>query len=179
MSDSLSGADGTQLPDPMPVFPDSLTAPTVSSDPNGDRFDPVALAALPDERAMREAIAAALGEQPADQAPLATPRAPGGGPGQRPPSRPGAGTLRPTSRPTTQASQSGPGGSGRSGVSGPSGSYLPVAPADLRRRISRDMAGSLPRGWRPSGCVITLIVLGLVVFSFLAGFVESLARLLQ
>jgi hypothetical protein len=173
-SDSLSGADGTQLPDPMPVFPDSLTAPAVSSDPNYS-FEPVGVPALPDERAMRAAIAAALGDDPAGQAGRATPKPPGGSPGQRPSSRAGAGQQRQVSRPT----QVGPAGSARAQRSGPSGAYQPVAPADLRRRISRDMAGSMPSGWKPGGCIIALVVLGLVVFSFLAGFVESLARLLQ
>lgn len=172
-SDALAGADGTQLPDPMPVFPDALTAPTVSGDASG--FEPTGMPALPDEQAIREAVAAALGEE---QDGRATPPGPAGSsPGGS--GRAGGGGQRPASRPA-QAPQRAAVAPARSPAGGPSGAYQPVAPADLRRRVGRDTGpGSLPTGWKPGGCVIALVVIGLIVFSFLAGFVESLARLLQ
>jgi hypothetical protein len=172
-SDALSGADGTQLPDPMPVFPDSLAAPETRRDQDVFGSEPVGLPALPDERAVREAIAAALGDEP----PARAQRGPAPpGTGRRP-----AGSQRVTTRPAAPV-QRGPAGSAahRAPTSGPSGSFLPVAPADLRRRISRDVAGGpLPGRWTNRGCFIAIAVIALIVFSFLAGFAESVARLLQ
>lgn len=172
-SDSLSGADGTQLPDPMPVFPDSLAAPEMRRDHDVYGSEPVGLPALPDERAVRAAIAAALGDEPPAQAQRG-PDPPGAG--RRPP-----GSQRVTTRPAAQV-QRGPAASAahRAPASGPSGSFLPIAPADLRRRISRDVAGGpLPGRWTTRGCLIAVAVIALILFSFLAGFAESVARLLQ
>lgn len=61
-SDALSGLDGTQLPDPLPTLPDPLARPEHGSWQATPEFPPFVLPPLPDASAIREAIAAALGD---------------------------------------------------------------------------------------------------------------------
>lgn len=61
-SDALSGLDGTQLPDPLPTLPDPLARPEHNSWQAAPEFPPFVLPPLPDASAIREAIAAALGD---------------------------------------------------------------------------------------------------------------------
>ncbi len=69
-SDALSGLDGTQLPDPLPTLPDPLAGPEQSTWHTSE-FPPFVLPPLPDASAIREAIAAALGDNYGDTAPAA------------------------------------------------------------------------------------------------------------
>ncbi|HEX8759450.1 MAG TPA: hypothetical protein VF734_05625 [Pseudonocardiaceae bacterium] len=65
-SDALSGLDGTQLPDPMPTLPDPLAGPEQATWQAAPEFPPFVLPPLPDATAIREAIAAALGDDLGD-----------------------------------------------------------------------------------------------------------------
>ena len=61
-SDALSGLDGTQLPDPLPTLPDPLAGPEQATWQAAPEWQPLELPPLPDASAIREAIAAALGD---------------------------------------------------------------------------------------------------------------------
>lgn len=61
-SDALSGLDGTQLPDPLPTLPDPLARPEQGTWQVAPEFPPFVLPPLPDASAIREAIAAILGD---------------------------------------------------------------------------------------------------------------------
>jgi hypothetical protein len=66
-SNSLSGADGTQLPDPWPVFSDPLAAPEPIIRPVTMNLPPVPSPPVPDERTMRAAMSTLF--DPVDPAP--------------------------------------------------------------------------------------------------------------
>ncbi|MGH4013148.1 MAG: hypothetical protein ACRDSL_04295 [Pseudonocardiaceae bacterium] len=184
-SSALFGPDGTELPDPLPVLPDPLTGPERGEWRDAPTIPPVPLPAMPDARAMREAILAQLGEDP--------PAAPSSSTAEtRPVPHPGAhpqtagvGAFpyqRPLPRPVGSATMGGPAapGSHRPPVSGPPRALSPVPPADLRRRISRELPAGLPTrlaGGVRTGCVITLIIFGVVAFNIIAGFMQSVSAL--
>src|SRR5918997_570135 len=85
-SDALFGVDGTQAPEPLPDPPTGLGRGSWRGAPE---LPPMSLPPVPDERVLREAIAAALGDDPpgpvdpglaAALAPPAPPAEPGGPP---------------------------------------------------------------------------------------------------
>ncbi|MCA1671693.1 MAG: hypothetical protein LC799_05660 [Actinobacteria bacterium] len=170
-SDALCGADGTQLPDPLPVLPDPLTGPEHSSWRDTPEIPPVPLPPVPDGRAMREAIAAVLGEDPAAPAGTAS-RSPQTHPQAVPvPGRPPVPTPHRLQVPAPHRPQ----------TSAPPRAFTPIPPpADLRRRIGRESAGPLQSrssGGVRTGCVIALIIVGVVAFNIIAGAVQSVSAL--
>ncbi|MGH3910149.1 MAG: hypothetical protein ACRDRM_04890 [Pseudonocardiaceae bacterium] len=221
-SSTLFGADGTQLPDPLPVLPDPLTGPERSPWLDAPEIAPVPLPPLPDGRAMREAIAAVFEEDPA--APRSTasthpqagafpqtafpqagalPQAgafPQAGVFPQTGAFPQAGAFpqtgapqqRPLLRPVGQPAVRGPAphppathGSAtaphRPQVSTPAGALKPVTAADLRRRPGRDFpAGGLQTrsaGGQRTGCVIALIIFGIITFNIVAGLAQSVSAM--
>jgi hypothetical protein len=197
--DALSGVDGTQLPDPLPVFADALTGSQPDPWQDIPTEPPVPVAPVLDVRAMQEAINAALGAAPAGPVhppPAATPAGPlpGRAPGRPPPG--GAMGGVPRRRPVVPQPVPPIGSLGtgrpvprRPQVPVPARAFAParaLPPADLRRRIVRDFP-SAPQarsaaGTR-TGCVVALVVLcvvllcvivfGMGVFTVAAGIVQS------
>lgn len=155
-SNALFGPDGTQLPDPLPVFLDPLTGP----EPGTPDLPPVL--PVPDASAMGAAIAAAFGAGPAGPgAAAASPHPPATFPHRQP--------APPV---VWQPLPRGPAGSvpHRPPLSAPSRTFRPIPPADLRRGHDRRRPGSSV-GTR-AGCVIALIVFGVVAFSIIAGIID-------
>ncbi|MFN2497006.1 MAG: hypothetical protein ABR608_14040 [Pseudonocardiaceae bacterium] len=194
-SSALFGADGTQLPEPYPVLPDPLTGPQRSTWWDALYLAPVALPPAPDPRAIRETMAAVFGEdpvpreQPAGPAPPvhAAPSARAGGP---PP--PGGGF--PGQRPLT--GQVGRSPVGRPPVRGPAGArpphfpgavppqaLAPLRPADFSRKVDRGLSArrrpTRSYGGAQTGCIIVLIILGLVLINLIAGIFESVSGYFQ
>lgn len=167
------GADGTQLPDPLPVLPDALTGPEHSRWADDiPELAPAPLPPMPDGRAMREAITAALGD-----APQAPPPAPAGhGPPGQAPYRPlvpvpyqPPGPVAPRAQPATPARPTLP------------RAVAPTAPGgELRRRSGPESARGLQTRSSSGvriGCVIALIIFGVVAFNIIAGLVQAVAGL--
>lgn len=172
--DALSGADGTQGPDPLPMFPDALTgpaAPDSDSVPERDRIAPFVLPPAPDAGAIQEAIAAALSDEPA-----------GWHPPPHPPPRPQPAQRRrplpPPQAPPGQAWQQQPwsapmprqdprmytapaAGLQRRPQAGPHRNPAPYAAAPRRRKIGM-------------GCVLVLVFTTLVIFTLLAQAIAGL-----
>ncbi|HEU0087599.1 MAG TPA: hypothetical protein VFQ77_08105 [Pseudonocardiaceae bacterium] len=154
-SSALFGPDGTELPDPLPVLPDPLTGPE-----RGASWELSTLPAppppppAPDVSAMREAISAVLAEDPSASAGQVRPRA------AVPHRPPVAITHRPPATAPARA-----------------------LPPELRRRIDRNFptrtqaprSGAGGRG----GCVLVLLIMGVVAVNLLLGLVESLSALLR
>lgn len=168
-SSALFGADGTQLPDPLPVLPDPLTGPERSPWPDTAPTSPVPLPRMPDGRAMRAAIAAVLADEPAAQ------------PGGTAPNR----SAPPVAIPPASAPQvSAPRVSAPQRAPVPAGQPRPFTPfplpADLRRRIRQDSARQLQSrssGGVRTGCIIALIIIGVVAFNIIAAIVQSVSAL--
>lgn len=161
-SSVLFDADGTQLPDPLPVLPDALTGPQHSHWPgDAPEFTPVPLPPVPDGQAMREAFDALLGDRQA-------------GPEPGPEPGPQAWSPAATRAPATRA----PAGYAPPTLPRP---VAPVAPRGaLRRRITPESARQLQirssSGVR-TGCVIALVIFGVVAFNIVAGIVQVVAGL--
>lgn len=173
--DALFGADGTQLPDPPPVMPDALTGPTFGADPRAS--SPVPLPAVPDADAIREAVAAALAEDPAPPPPE-TPR---GRPVRRPPPRRRAPGAQPAAPYPPAAAYPQRGGAYRPPVVAAPRTVQPAPPGDYRRTRAQRPLGGRSRTGRgsPTGCVVTLIFLAVVMFTFLGEFADVVADLFR
>lgn len=161
-SSALFGADGTQLPDPLPVLPDVLTGPEHSAWLDSPEISPVPLPPLPDGRAMRAAIAAVLADDPA------------AAPGRAARTAPGRAARNPPAR-RVPAAQRPP------APAGTSRTFTPFPPpADLRRRIRQESARQLQSrsssGVR-TGCIIALIIIGVVAFNIIVGIVQWVSGL--
>ncbi|MGH3979680.1 MAG: hypothetical protein ACRDRZ_11885 [Pseudonocardiaceae bacterium] len=153
--DALFGVDGTQLPDPLPAFPDALTGPGRAIDPDVDMIAPIRVPPSPDARAIREAAAAALADEPSTRR-VAPPRR--------------AAYPQPVTRP--HGSQ--PPGAHPPGV-------IPPARPLLRRRPAIPTPHSVQRARSSfrTGCVIGLVIFGVVVFSLFAEFGGAVAHALR
>lgn len=192
-SSVLFSADGTQLPDPLPVLPDALTGPERSPWRDGPEIPPVPAPPVPDGRAMREAIAAVLGEDPAAPKATTAPPPQAGAHLQAgiPPRAGGWPQQRPLPHPVGQPPLRGPAGSAphRPAIPAPqhpqastlAGALKPVTAADLRRRPGRDFpaGGQQGRsaGTARTGCVVVLIIFGVVAFNILAEIAQSVSAL--
>ncbi len=188
MSDALFGADGTESPELLP-------------DPSGRgrwrdvaELPPLELPAVPDASAMREAIVAALGEDPngpVNQDPAAAPApqpaaqpnaphqdAPQPNTTQQDASQPNV-AQQDASRPPTPPRPGGPNYRPPLATT----SYTPTRPIDVRRRGGRQGGRGLPGHSRSSGgagvvYIVGFIIIGILVFSIIAGIVQSISRLL-
>lgn len=190
-SSALFGPDGTQLPDPPPVLPDPLIAPFTGTQRSNWQDTPssVPLPAVPDADALGEAMAAVFtvglvaNDEPANPAPpaRAEPVAPAAGP----PPAGGFPTQRPPLGPMRRPPPSGPIGARPPYLptAAPPRVFPPVRPGGVSRGADRDLsARQSPGRWSSSaqtGCIIALIVFGLVVFNIIAGIIGSLSDLFQ
>lgn len=222
---ALFGADGTELPDPLPVFFDPLTGPAPSFSSGITELPSVPLPPALDEREVRATMAALFGPDSGsapdsgsdsgsapDSDPTSTPQAwtpaqripPQRSPGRQASAQQPAGPAgpsapnpmypfgaRPGQRPQTSPStpqreqrpQRRPVDPKPQKSSGPAKRPLPrvpMVPLDLRRRLNLDRpAGELRRrsgGWR-LGCIVALIIFGIIALNIIAGLMELLSSL--
>ena len=162
--DALFGPDGTQLPDPLPVFPDALTGPAAVAR-DQDRGEPLLLPPAPDAGAIQEAIAAALADDPVPAPPRRRPPPPSPAPVRMSASRRTPGPRPPAPVPPMAGLERMPppipyrtSGAGRPRQVDP-------APAGRYRRARPERSSRRNTG---IGCVVVLIVLALMVFNLLA-----------
>ena len=162
-TDALFGPDGTQPPDPLPVFPDALTGSAVVAR-DQDRGEPL-LPPAPDAGAIQEAIAAALADDPVPAPPRRRPPPPSPAPVRMSASRRTPGPRPPAPVPPMAGLERMPppipyrtSGAGRPRQVDP-------APAGRYRRARPERSSRRNTG---IGCVVVLIVLALMVFNLLA-----------
>lgn len=182
--DALFGVDGTQLPDPLPVLADPLTGPEQATWRTPPTVPPAPLLPALDVGAMHEAINAVFGEglaapvvRPTAAIPVNAPRS-----GAAAQARPVGAVLRPRVPHPVEPPPA------RAGRPVPRRPLIPtparaIPPADLRRRINRDLLGARRQtrsavGTRP-GCVIGLFIFGVVAVNVVAGIVRSLSALIH
>lgn len=193
-SDALGGVDGTQLPEPLPVLADPLTGLERGTWRDVPELPLLTLPPLPDASVLREAIAAALSDDPTDdptgpdQHPAVVPvpqmtdqpnvpsarvssaRVPSASVGVPPPAAASVGRL-------AGPSAGGPpptGAGNRSTSRRPLRSRPPMAavsrklvpPIDFRRRIRRERVGS-PLRTRSNGGATALLLVMLIIISLL------------
>lgn len=210
-SDALFGVDGTQAPEPLPDPPTGLGSGTWRGAPE---LPPMYLSPVLDDNALREAIAAALSDDPtgpvdSDRAAPAPPAGPGGPPAPQPggspappfdpapqvpglpvpglpvPGPPASADSRssPLIPPLFPSTQSRPRRSIGLRYRPPMAAAFrrPVPPADLRRRVGRDGPG-VPRSSPANlalgaGLFVAFIIVVVLVYSIVTGFLESISRL--
>lgn len=178
-SDALGGADGTQLPEPLPVLADPLTGPEHGTWRDVPELPLLALSPFLDASVIRDAIAAAFSDdagataaavdqdpavapapQAADQPNVSVQKVTGGVPLHS-----AASVGRPAGTPT--------GGPPRSRTPMAAMSRKLVPPADFRRWIRRERVGSpLTRsdGGATAAFLLTLIIILLLVYNIITGF---------
>lgn len=180
-SDALFGPDGTQLPDPMPVLPDPLVGPgTAAPAGQGQPVVPTTPAVpIPpgvDTSAMREAIRAALGDEPVVRRPVEEEPAP-------PPEEPleslrtppsGIPVQRPPQAPPQPPSAAQGGGQPQPGGPGPPAAQRPRPPALEQARsdhLTHRHRGSSGGGW--IGCIVVLIFVAVVAYNLISALVDA------
>lgn len=212
--DALFGPDGTQLPAPLPALSDPLVTPGTAAAssrngqaPAGTPFDAagldvnaVPLPASLDPSAIRDAIRAALGDEPTpDQSPAEPAPPPSPAPASAPPPEslltPPSGIPVQLGRPPppgpVQPSQAQPGRPsgtpvqlGHPPASPPSGlparpGQPPGAPAarwptDRPPRAPLDQARRSPSGGGWIGCIVLLIFIVIVTFNIVSAIVDAI-----
>lgn len=195
-SDALFGVDGTQAPEPLPDPPTGLGRGTWRGAPE---LPSIYLSPVMDDTALREAIATALSDdppEPVDQDRAAPAPQPGGSParsaepapqvpGQVPGQPPASADSRssPLVPPLFPSTQSRPRRSIGLRYRPPMAAAFrgPVPPADLSRRVGRDRPG-VPRSSPGNlalgaGLFVAFIIVVVLVYSIVTGFMESISRL--
>lgn len=161
-SSTLFGADGTQLPDPLPAPADPLTGPEYgawagtswsgTAWPDIAEIAPVPLPPMPDARAMQAAIAAVLADDPAARP---------AGPARNPP----APRMPVPPRPRT------PAGPPRTGTTPPTGPRRRSGQESARQLQSRSSGGVR------IGFIIALMIIGVVAFYLAVAVVQAVSAL--
>jgi hypothetical protein len=182
-SDALGGADGTQLPEPLPVLADPLTGPEHGTWRDVPELPLLALSPFLDASVIREAIAAAFSDDAGatagavDQDPAV---APAPQPAPQTADQPNVSVQKVTGGVPLHSAAS-VGRSAGTPTGGPLRSRTPMAamsrklvpPADFRRWIRRERVGSpLTRsdGGATAAFLLTLIIILLLLYNIITGF---------